>query len=106
LSNVKLPSLQRLVRLDALYDKNQPLNGFLEQPIFELDGDGVQILFEHVVRRNQNRQSVLLHSTERLRRVNAALIEYAIDSIVEEFGDDLGRAFQRNGVALRCVTHP
>ena len=33
------------------------------------------------------------------------LIENAVDSVIEELGDDVGGSFQRDGVALRSATH-
>jgi len=102
---VELPSLHRLVRLDALDDNDEPLDGLFEKPVFELNGDGVQVILEDFVRRDQNRQSVLLLAHERFRWINPTLIENAVDSIVEELGNDVGGSFQSDGVALRRATH-
>jgi hypothetical protein len=54
----------------------------------------LQILIDRLVRSHQQGESVLLFPRKILRRVNSALVQDGVDSVVEEFRDHFGGAFE------------
>jgi hypothetical protein len=59
----------------------------------------IQIRLQTLITRNQHRQPILLHHAEIISRIDIALVEDTVDAVFEELGDDLGRAFERDGLA-------
>eukprot|EP00968_Pinguiococcus_pyrenoidosus_P017253 scaffold1702_cov253-Pinguiococcus_pyrenoidosus.AAC.5 len=90
--DVEDPPLQRVPALHALHHAHHLAHLAVLQPLVHLEQHLLQVRVELLVRGHQHGQPVLWHAPKGLWRVDASLVQNAVDAVVEELLHDGGGA--------------